>query len=305
MNTFACTKTTSIFIYITFFKSFLFFIAPVFLIGQAAPNAQYAIFSGGLAGSGTFNCDQTPDFDYTITGDIDPGDTSVPGPLIPIDNQAGGMETIYGSASSAENIEVEVFPYFGNAGDQITNTVVTTIDFMSPVAAGGLAFLISDVEQDQVMICALDENGISIPPSDIASWFQAAFDADNFDPTTIPPSWDTATGTLVGQEAPGGVKQLFYQPDLPENESGSAWFETDVPITQLQFKSQALGIFPDSPTMHFILASKCADVFVEPEPSDTAIPTMGEWGLMCLALLLLIMFVVAFQQQDSKLALEK
>ena len=233
-------------------------------ISQTAPNAEFATLSPGVAangeitGTGSFNCAGMPDFDYTISGDFAPGDTSVPGPLQPIDNDGGGFETIYGQADAADNIEVEVAGFFGTAGSPISNTVVTTLDFASPTTPGEFSFLIADVEQDQVQICALDENGAVVPVSVINTWFVAAFDADNSDINTIPPTYDPGTGTLVGQEG-NGVTQTTYQPDLPDNEAGAGYFTVTTSITQLVLKSQALGIAPDDPSQHFIFAATCQE----------------------------------------------
>ena len=223
----------------------------------------FATFSGGLSGTGSFNCNELPTFNYSITGDFAPGDTSVPGPAQPIDNNGGGFETIYGQADSAENIEVEVAGVSGSAGDPISNTVVTTITFATPVPANSLAFIIADVEQDQVTVCAADVCG-DVPVSTIANWYQASFDADSADAGTTPPSWDPATGTLVGEFSPAPVQQTNYVTELPDNEAGAAWFMVDIPITQLIFKSQALGLAPDDPSQHFILAAQCGQC---PDPN--------------------------------------
>ena len=201
-----------------------------------------------------------PNFTYSITGDVAPGDTSVPGPAQVVDNNGGGLETLYGQADGAQNIQVEVAGFTGNVGDPIANTVVTTIDFDSPTPPGSFAFLIADVEQDQVMICALDANGNAVPVSVIANWFQASFDADIADGPVTAPLWDASTGTLVGQESgAGAAKQTNYVAALPDNEAGAAWFEVDIAISQLQFKSQALGLAPDDPSQHFLLASLCKE----------------------------------------------
>ncbi len=266
MNTCILIHNTSKKCIFSFFIVF-FAISTLFtdIYSQSAPNAQYAGLTApsgtpatGLTGRGEFNCAGMPDFDYTISGDIAPGDTSVPGPNQIIDNGGNGFELIYGPADFADNIEVEVAGFFGPVGSPISNTVTTTLDFDAATPPGEFSFIIADVEQDQVMICALDENGVPVPLSVINSWFVApSFDADNSDINTIPPTWDTTTGTLVGQEGTG-VKATTYQPDLPDNEAGAAWFTVNVPITQLQFKSQALGVAPDDPSQHFIFASTCA-----------------------------------------------
>jgi uncharacterized repeat protein (TIGR01451 family) len=227
---------------------------------QTAPNAQYAELTPGvgLTGTGTFNCAGMPDFNYSITGDFAPGDTSIPGPPQTVDNVGGGFETIFGPADMEDNIEVEVAGFFGAIGSPISNTVVTTLDFVAPTTPGELSFLIADVEQDQVQVCALDENGVPVPLSVINTWFVTSFDADNSDTNTIAPTWDPATGTLVGQEG-NGVTQTNYQMDLPDNEAGAGFFTVTTSITQLVLKSQALGIAPDDPSQHFIFASTCQE----------------------------------------------
>ena len=253
---------------LVFYSLLVFFSASILLTeaySQTAPNAQFASLSpasgppaGPLTGFGTFNCAGMPDFEYSISGDVAAGDTSVPGPMQVIDNGGAGFELIYGAADFADNIEVEVAGFFGPVGSPITNTVNTTLNFASPTPPGEFSFIIADVEQDQVIICALDENGAPVPVSVINTWFQASFDANNSDLATIPPTYDPTTGTLVGQEAPGGVQATVYQPDLPDNEAGAAWFTVTTPISQLTLKSQALGIAPDDPSQHFVFASTCA-----------------------------------------------
>jgi len=229
-------------------------------LSKVPVSPQYASFSGGLSGRGTFDCVSMPDFDYKINGDYSQWDTSVPGPPQVMDNNGGGFERIFGAAGFQENIEIEVDGYFGNAGDPITKEVYTTLDFDGTVPAFQLGFVIADVEQDQVQISALDANGNPIPSSIVANWYQTSFDADETDNNSNPPkppSWDASTNTLVGHHASGGVKQTEYQLALPDDEASAAWFFVNVPITQLKFTSQALGITPDDPSMHFLFASRC------------------------------------------------
>lgn len=220
---------------------------------------QYATFSGGLEGTGVFSCDKMPNFTYSISGDIAPGDTSVPGPQQMMDNNGGGFESIFGEADLQQNIEIEVDAYFGEAGDPISKEVLTTLDFDFPVPKGRLGFVIADVEQDQVQISALDINGEPVRNSVISRWLKETFDADIQDQRTDAPNWDPISATLVGHLASDRQRQTVYQEDLPDDEAGAAWFVVDIPITQLKFTSQALGIAPDDPSMHFFFASNCAD----------------------------------------------
>jgi len=265
-------------------RYFLFLIFPFlgFGVGTAfSQTPEYATFSGGISGTGNFTCSETPDFTYTISGQFAPGDTSIPGPQQDVDNDGGGMESIYGEADQQQNIEVEVAGYgAGNndgVGDPITNTVTTTLNFNSATPEGSIAFLIADVEQDQVSICALDANGVDVPNSVIAGWFQSAFDAcdgcpdeDAGEGNTIPPTWDAASATLVGQYGTG-VKVTNYLSALDDNEAGAAWFQVDIPITQLQFKSQAMGVAPDDPSQHFFIATNCSEPCPDPNCAEIVI----------------------------------
>jgi len=221
-------------------------------------------------GNGSFsNACTTPNFTYSVTGDFkDTDDTSIPGKPELFDVPAA-WEAMFGTfvPLAVENIMVEVDNATG-VGTPINKTVVTTITFNSPVPANTLGFIISDVEQDQVTVKALDANNMPVPISDINSWYQASFDGNTSDNTVecpagqsgaeAPPVWDTTTGTLVGQyNNSGGVKQTVYQTDLCDNEAGSAYFFVDTEIQTLIFESQALGVSPDDPSQHFVLAAKC------------------------------------------------
>ncbi len=250
---------------------------------------------GPNTGIGTFsaNCAGQPGFEIAITGDVAPGDTNIPG--APAGDGSFGLsdapefESVFGgSVATADNIEVEVAGVPNAAGQAITNTVVTTLYFGTqavpePTAPGALGFIIADVEQDQVQVCALDANGDPVLPSVIAGWYRNSFDGDvsdtglsrgcnAVDDPYSDPMWDANTGTLVGgYSAVPGVRQTVYSPELCDNEAGSAWFVVDIPITQLIFKSQALGEAPDDPSQHFLIASLCEefDLAIEKTLSST------------------------------------
>jgi len=222
--------------------------------------------NGPYEGRGEFSdgCNM-PGFDYEVGGQFattTPNDNNIPGVPQVIENNAA-FDAIFGPASFQTNIEVEVAGY-GNgdgvdgSGDPITNTVETTLRFDSPTPPGGFGFVIADVEQDQVIICALDENGVAVPNSVIDGWFQYAFDADgsNNDGSSAP-SWDAANATLVGELSPTPVQQTVYTNQLGDNEAGAAAFIVNTSITELTLKSQAIGVAPDDPSQHFIFASTC------------------------------------------------
>lgn len=285
------------------FISFAFSLTFMLLFSSVShAQAEYAnIFETGVGpntGIGTFsaNCAGQPDFEIEVTGDVAAGDTNIPGSISGDGtfgiSDAPAFESVYGgSVATADNIEVEVEGAPGAAGQPITNTVVTTLYFGTkaspePTAPGALGFIIADVEQDQVIVCALDANGDPVPTSVIAGWYRNSFDGDvadtgvsggigctNADDPYTDPVWDASTGTLVGGYSPvSGVKQTVYSPELCDNEAGSAWFVVDIPITQLILKSQALGEAPDDPSQHFLIASLCEEFDLALEKTLSSTP---------------------------------
>jgi len=229
---------------------------------------EYPSYSGGAeSGIGEFtNSCNMPNFTYSIDNARAGNDTNVPGDPQIVEN-AAAFDALFGPATGQQNIEVEVPPYLGNSGDPISITTTTTINFNAPTPPGELGFIIADVEQDQVTICALDASGAVVSNAVIDTWFQSAFDANssNADGSSAP-SWDGANATLVGEFSSAPVKQTVYVNPLPDNEAGAASFVVNISISQLIFKSQALGISMDDPSQHFILASTC----VEPTCAELA-----------------------------------
>jgi len=242
------------------------------LVGMQAQ--EYPTHMGGnISGTGEFACPEMPDYSYVISGDFVTGlDTQVPSDDPQVVENNAAFDNIFGAATFQESIEVEVEGYgsgdgVDGAGDPISKTVETTLTFDTPTPPGELGFIIADVEQDQVMICATDASGAPVPNSVINTWFQYTFDAETSDgDSSAPPTWDAANATLVGHLSPSGVKQTVYVNQLGDDEAGAAAFIVTTSIKTLTFKSQAIGVAPDDPSQHFILASTC----VEPTCAELA-----------------------------------
>ena len=216
-------------------------------------SSSYADLSGGLVGTGTFNCADAINFTYVVSGDvlssIIPNNTQV------FDN--GTMEAAYGQADVEDNFNIEVDNGFG-VGTPITARVFIEIDFDAPVPANTLGFALVDIEQDQVKITAEDASGTLVSNTEISSWLQQIFDADNLSGAAIP-YWDSTNAAVVGQFDPdsNGMWNLNYGPELPDTESGAAWFQPDIVITKLVFEYTAMGVAPDDPSFHLFIASRC------------------------------------------------
>jgi hypothetical protein len=96
----------------------------------------------------------------------------------------------------------------------------TTYAFENPTPDTGWAFVLGDIDSDQVQILATDENGDPVSAAEIASWFQGSF---NYAGGTDQPTWNPATSTLTGN------------PTATDTAGASGWYEPDIRITSLSF----------------------------------------------------------------------
>ena len=103
--------------------------------------------------------------------------------------------------------------------DNATSPSTTTYTFDNPTPDIGWAFVLGDVDTEDVRIQATDETGDPIAAGVVDGWFQGPF---NYAGGTDLPTWDGGTSTLAG--SPG-----------PDSDGASGWFEPDVRLTSLTF----------------------------------------------------------------------
>ena len=108
----------------------------------------------------------------------------------------------------------------------------TTLTFGSLTPAGDWAFVLGDVDADQVQVQATDPSGATLPASGLG--FQGVFNFCNGTPlpsscggtSTDEPAWDPATATLKGNGA--------------DTSGASGWFAPGAAIKSLTFRFSAL-----------------------------------------------------------------
>lgn len=137
-------------------------------------------------------------------------------------------------------------PYL-NIGTASGDTLsTTTLTFDSPAPASGWAFVLGDVDADQVQIQATGPSGAAVPVSGLG--FQGAFNYCNGTPLpstcggapgTDEPTWLPAAGTLRGQRA--------------DTLGAAGWFEPNAAITSLTFRFATLT--PGTPIFQLWLVS--------------------------------------------------
>ncbi len=112
--------------------------------------------------------------------------------------------------------------------DNATSPSTTTYTFDNPTPDIGWAFVLGDVDTEDVRIQATDETGDPVPAGVVDGWFQGVF---NYAGGTDLPTWDGGTSTLAG--SPG-----------PDSDGASGWFEPDVRLTSLTFTFTRRTGFP-------------------------------------------------------------
>ncbi len=113
--------------------------------------------------------------------------------------------------------------------DTPTAPSTTTYTFDTPTPDTGWAFVLGDIDSDQVRLAATDVRGAPVPAAEIDSWFRGTF---NYAGAADQPTWDAATSTLVGN--PGAV----------DTDGAAGWFEPDVRLTSLTMTFTRRAGFP-------------------------------------------------------------
>ncbi len=126
------------------------------------------------------------------------------------------------------------------AANNAASPAITTYTFASPTPASGWAFVLGDIDADQVTLSATGADGAPVPVEGLG--YQESYnschrsggpscDALNLNDR---PSWtdDGSTGLLLGN------------PTAADTEGGTAWFAPNVPLTSLTMRYQWRNGFP-------------------------------------------------------------
>lgn len=202
----------------------------------------------GLAGSagafsGSVSTTTTPPLSATFTSDSRGGQVGViSGDSVWL---AAGtpVGAKYGSSQGEEYLNLRP------RADTATGASTTTYTFSSPTPTTGWAFVLGDIDADQVTIRAVGPTGAELSAS--ALGFQGGFNycapglAGKPSCTGLPtdiPTWDAATRTLMGN------------PGATDTSGAAAWFEPSEPISSLTFTFLRRSGFPVYQTWFVSLA---------------------------------------------------
>ncbi|VXC00931.1 carboxypeptidase regulatory-like domain-containing protein [Nocardioides sp. AX2bis] len=113
--------------------------------------------------------------------------------------------------------------------DTATAPSTSTYAFADPTPATGWAFVLGDVDADQVRVDATDASGDRVPDAAVDRWFQGTF---NYAGGDDEPTWDAGSATLVGND------------QAADSDGAAGWFEPDRRLTSLTFTFTRRAGFP-------------------------------------------------------------
>lgn len=113
--------------------------------------------------------------------------------------------------------------------DNATSPSTTTYTFEAPTPDTGWAFVLGDVDADQVQVRALDAAGVPVPAPVVDGWFRSAYNSAG---GTDVPTWAAGTSTLTGN------------PAASDTDGATGWFEPDVRLSSLTFVFTRRAGFP-------------------------------------------------------------
>ncbi len=195
-----------------------------FSFAQEYPTFQFA---GTNDGTGTFVSAYLPNFTWVATGAIN-GSVQIRDDEDFDDGNA--FENLFGQADKAENIRIQVIPNgSGTAGQPVTSIAVLTITFDQLAPAQDWGFCVIDIDVENALISAIDENDNEVSAEVINSWLVELFDADLVEDGFNLPKWDAANSAMLGANTPDNytVYDNLVIGGMPDSEAASAFFMPD------------------------------------------------------------------------------
>ncbi|SKB10256.1 MSCRAMM family protein [Aeromicrobium choanae] len=113
--------------------------------------------------------------------------------------------------------------------DAPTAPSTTVYSFERPTPDTGWAFVLGDIDADQVRVAATDAQGRPVPAARVDSWFAGTF---NHAGAPDLPTWDPTTSTLLGSA------------DARDTDGASGWFEPDLRLSSLSLTFTRRAGFP-------------------------------------------------------------
>jgi len=135
--------------------------------------------NGSFDGTGTFNNGVLSNFNWIASGTIN-------GSVQILDDEVfkdgSKFENNFGQADNAENLRIQIYPNgAGTTAQPIVSKASLTINFDQITPAEGWGFCLVDIDVENCLISAIDENDNKVPSEDIDNWLIELFDTDSIE----------------------------------------------------------------------------------------------------------------------------
>jgi len=214
-------------------KSLLFLTLAFALFTTSAQEFADFTLTGTHQGTGTFVNAALSGFNWVASGTIN-GEVQILNNEVFDDGNE--FENTFGQADQAENLRTQIYPNgSGTAGQSILSKAKLTIDFDQTTPAEGWGFCVVDIDVEQCLITAIDENDNEVSVEVIDNWLIELFDANTIEFGINIPKWDASHAALLGSETPEDyvVYNNLVIGGLDDSEAAAGFFMPDIPLKSL------------------------------------------------------------------------
>ena len=235
-------------------KSLLFLTLAFALFTTSAQEFADFTLTGTHQGTGTFTNAALPNFTWIAAGTINNEVQILNNEVFDDGNE---FENMFGQADQAENLRTQIYPNgSGTAGQPIFSKAKLTIDFDQITPAEGWGFCVVDIDVENCLISAVDENDNDVAIEDINDWLIELFDNNLTEDGLNTPKWDASHAALLGFNTPEDymVYNNLILGGMDESEAAGAFFMPNIPLKSLiiDFENLQEGAYV---SYHFYIAS--------------------------------------------------
>ncbi|NTW23371.1 MAG: T9SS type A sorting domain-containing protein [Lentimicrobium sp.] len=228
----------------------------VFLCFSVVNAQEYATFqiTGTHQGNGSFNNAALSGFNWTVNGSLT-GEVQILNNEVFDDGNA--FENTFGQADNAQNLRIQVeMNGSGTLGQPLTSRATMTLLFDEITPSNDWGFCVVDIDVENCLFSAIDENDIQVPMEVIDGWLVELFDANLSEDGTNLPKWDATNAALLGSDTPEDyvVYNNLVIGDMPSSEAPAAYFMPDIPLKSLTIVFENLQDIYNT-SYHFYIAS--------------------------------------------------
>lgn len=217
---------------------------------------EYATFqiTGTHQGTGSFINAALSDFSWTVSGTLT-GEVQI------LDNEifddGNAFESTFGQADNAQNLRIQVaMNGVGTTGQPLTSSATLTLFFDQIAPPDAWGFCVVDIDVENCLFSAIDENDNQVPLEVIDGWLLELFDADLDEDGINIPKWDATHAALLGSDTPEDyiVYNNLVIGGMPSSEAPAAGFMPDIPLKSLTITFENLQDFYNT-SYHLFIAS--------------------------------------------------